>query len=156
MCLQGSQPSSPINGIAHSPAQLVVEGSPLRADAAPADDAPVASNPPPQHTQPAAANTDGVRVTATYLKRGVTAFGLWVNWEACLAGHLQVNPLIQVCGDASFVRLQPVCEVGVGTFVRRTGLDGGRRAIKLAQRFTCGSSVFQRGMSLFKVRATHN
>jgi hypothetical protein len=98
---------------------------------------------------------DGVRVTATSKKLGATVYGLWVNWEACLAGYPQVKPLFHVCGDASFVRLKPVCAVGVWAFVQRTGLTGGAlSAVKTAQRLNVGHTVFETGTPLSEVRDT--
>lgn len=148
--MQGSQPSSPKNGFAHHSASTEVDDSPVNDGAVPADDAPVASDALPQ-TQPA----DGVRVTAAFIKRGVTAYGLWVNWEASLAGYPQVKPHFHVCVDASFARLQPVCELGVKRFVQRSGRTGGSlNAVKLAHSFTFGGAAFERGTPLSQVRYT--
>jgi hypothetical protein len=89
------------------------------------------------------------------MRLGVTAYGLWVNWEACMTGYPQVKPLFHVCGDASFVRLQPVCELRMSAFVRRIGImSGSLVCIKLAQRFTFGHTHFESGTLLSEVRHT--
>jgi hypothetical protein len=67
-----------------------------------------------------------------------------------------VKPLFHVCGDASFVRLQPVWEVGVGAFFQRIGITATAVSlIKLAQRFTCGDTVFESGAPLSEVSHTY-
>jgi hypothetical protein len=98
-----------------------------------------------------AAADDGVRVTATHLAGGVTVYGLWINWKECLEGYPDERALFQAC-DSQFIRLEPACELGVHAFVTGVGLKKGSiNRVKLAQQFTWGQTVFEAGISLFKV-----
>jgi hypothetical protein len=102
--------------------------------------------------QAADAAAGGIRVTSAFVSRGVTAYGLWINWKACIESYPEVTPLFQACGDQRYVRLQPACELQPFGFVKRTGLKGGGLdRVNLAQQFIWGHNVFEAGNPLSKV-----